>query len=61
MHFVGAHYHCHAPTCVRMEIFNNNTGELICREDAYHGKGADTTGQDRFDEQGYIAQVLAWV
>ena len=26
MHFVGAHYHCHAPTCLKMEIFNNRTG-----------------------------------
>jgi hypothetical protein len=67
--FVAAHYHCHAPTCLRMEIYNNNTGELICREDPYHGRGADVTGKgspttpglDRFDEAGYIAQrICLW-
>ena len=45
MRFVGAHYHCHAPTCLRMEIYNNNTGELLCREDTYHGQGADVSGK----------------
>ena len=69
MHFVGAHYHCHAPTCIRMEIYNNITGELLCREDPYHGQGADMTGKDpvgqaggaRFDEPGYIAQrICLW-
>ena len=71
MHFVGAHYHCHAPTCLKMEIFNNITGELLCREEPYHGQGADmkpnprdpTNGPhgDRFDEPGYIAQrVCLW-
>lgn len=38
MHFVGAHYHCHAPTCISMEIYNNATGELLCREQPYHGQ-----------------------
>jgi len=61
MHFVGAHYHCHAPTCLKMEIYNNNTGELICAETAYHGQGNDIKGTDRFDETGYIAQrICLW-
>jgi len=61
MHFVAAHYHCHAPTCLSIEIYNNNTGELICREDAYHGQGANVGGKDRFDEAGYIAQrICLW-
>ena len=36
-HFVAAHYHCHAPTCISMEIWNNRTGELLCKEVPYHG------------------------
>ena len=44
-----------------MEIYNNVTGELLCREEPYHGQGADTKGKDRFDEEGYIAQrVCLW-
>ena len=66
---LGAHYHCHAPTCLEMAIYNNVTGELLCRETPYHGQGADMTGADpagqaggaRFDEPGYIAQrVCLW-
>ena len=72
MHFVGAHYHCHAPTCIQMSIYNNLTGELLCREEPYHGQGRDVTHPagaskrnpaevDRFDEAGYIAQrVCLW-
>jgi len=44
-----------------MEIYNNNTGELLCREEPYHGQGADVTGKDRFDQEGYIAQrICLW-
>ena len=67
MHFfVAAHFHCHAPTCLMMEVYNNRTGELLCRERPYHGKGQDVTPSsdgelDRFDEAGYIAQrVCLW-
>ena len=61
MHFVAAHYHCHAPTCLKMEIYNNNTGELLCSEEPYHGQGGDVVGADRFDEEGYIAQrICLW-
>ena len=69
MHFVGAHYHCHAPTCLKMEIYNNITGELLCREVPYHGLGADmkpnskdpTNGPrgDRFDEPGVSAAFFS--
>ena len=60
MHFVAAHFHCHAPTCLTQEMrFDGPEGELICREDSYHGKGA--TPGDRFGEKGYIAQpVCMW-
>lgn len=53
-HFVAAHYHCHAPTCLSMEIWTNSTGELrcevgggctggelLCREEPYYGQGAN--------------------
>ena len=40
MHFVAAHYHCHAPTCLSLEIrYDNETGPLICKESPYHGSG----------------------
>jgi len=58
LHFIAAHYHCHAPTCLSMEIYNNLTGELLCREEPYHGQHNKS---DRFDEPGYIAQrVCLW-
>eukprot|EP01046_Picozoa_sp_COSAG06_P013510 COSAG06_NODE_820_length_12102_cov_16.846205_10_plen_150_part_00 len=27
------HAHCHAPTCKRVELWNNDTGKLLCRQD----------------------------
>ncbi|CAK0840641.1 unnamed protein product [Prorocentrum cordatum] len=56
-HMVAAHFHCHAPTCIALEVFNNLTGELLCREEAHHGEGTDLLpGGDKFDQQGYIDQ-----
>merc|ERR1712146_331950 len=61
LHFVAAHFHCHAPTCVSQELrYGNETGELLCKETPYHGQGAEPS-VDRFDEPGYIAQrVCLW-
>merc|ERR1712166_1560178 len=62
VHFVAAHFHCHAPTCISLEIWNNRTGELLCREAPYHGQGDDVGGAgSKYDEQGYIAQrICLW-
>ena len=56
-----------APTCLKMEIWDNQTGELLCRETPYHGHGRDlvrdgnSTGLDKYDEDGYIAQrICLW-
>lgn len=34
---VAAHFHCHAPTCLSVQLYRNDTGELICREDPVYG------------------------
>ena len=49
---VVAHLHCHAPTCLSMAIYNNDTGKLICEERSVYGQGRPGV---RFDEPGYIA------
>lgn len=54
LHLVKAHFHCHAPTCLRMELWNNDTGKLLCREEAVHG-GTGQLDLHKFDEKGYIA------
>merc|ERR1711920_56730 len=51
---VNAHFHCHAPTCLSMTLYNNDMGELICQENAVYG-GAGKIDQPKFDEPGYIA------
>ena len=33
LHIAAMHFHCHAPTCLAMEIVNNRTGELLCRQE----------------------------
>ena len=42
--------HCHAPSCLRQELYNADTGDLICRVDARYG-----SGYEAFNEAGYIA------
>jgi|TARA_B110000208_G_scaffold33472_1_gene44119 hypothetical protein len=38
-----------------MEIWNNETGELICRQEPVYG-GTGAIAEKKFDEVGYIAQ-----
>jgi hypothetical protein len=64
-HLVAAHAHCHAPTCMKIEMWNNDTGELICRQEPIYGQamGGMHPGDDNrsstlgpvFSEPGYIA------
>ena len=52
--FLGGH--CHAPTCLSMELFNADTGESICRNVPTYGHlTANATGDRRFEEKGYLA------
>ena len=38
IHLFKAMGHCHAPTCLSMELYNADTGMLLCRIDALYGK-----------------------
>ena len=31
----------HAPSCLRQELWNADTNELICRAEAYYGTGIE--------------------
>jgi hypothetical protein len=42
--------HCHAPSCLRQELWNADTNELICRAEAFYG-----TGNEVFNEKDYVA------
>jgi hypothetical protein len=43
--------HCHAPTCLSMDLYNADTGRLLCHVEPIHGKGQG--GQ--YDEHGFIS------
>lgn len=43
-----AAFHCHAPACISGELWNADTGELICRNTAQYG-----TSLAAQDEKGY--------
>jgi len=50
--------HCHAAACMQFDLWNDDTGELICRQHGRMGRtlGPDPAkGEDRFDEKGYLA------
>merc|ERR1712188_312952 len=58
---VAAHFHCHAPTCLSVALYNNNTGDLICKEQPVYGQdrggnpGSGHIEPGPFNEAGYIA------
>jgi len=54
LHLAAIHMHCHAPTCLAMELWNNHTGELLCRQTPIYGGTGDETIGHKFDEPGYI-------
>ena len=45
--------HCHAPSCISMELYNADTGRLLCRHIPIYGNG--NVDDDKFDEKGYLA------
>jgi hypothetical protein len=55
LHIAAIHMHCHAPTCLAMEVWNNRTGELLCRQEPIYG-GTGKLDLGKFDEPGYILQ-----
>ncbi|CAJ1924746.1 unnamed protein product [Cylindrotheca closterium] len=42
--------HCHAPHCLSMELYNADTGQLLCHMEPIHG-----SGEGLYDEHGYLA------
>ena len=47
--------HCHAPSCIKMELWNADTGALICRQVPVYGSTPAATPQNPYDELGYAA------
>jgi hypothetical protein len=47
--------HCHAPACISLELYKNDTGklELLCGQYPIYGSG--NVDNDKYDEAGYIS------
>jgi hypothetical protein len=54
-HLSAAHFHCHAPTCVSIKMYRNDTRELICAEYPVYG-GTGKIDNKNMDEPGFITQ-----
>ena len=52
VHLIYAGGHCHAPSCVSMELFNADTGKLLCRHDPVYGES---------DEVHYIIPTVRFI
>ncbi|KAH8052627.1 hypothetical protein JL720_14864 [Aureococcus anophagefferens] len=52
--------HCHAPACISIELYKNDTGtpELLCRQVSVYGEG--DVAADKFDEVGYALPPCLW-
>ena len=37
VYLAAMHHHCHAPTCLRIDFYNNDTGKLLCRVEPVFG------------------------
>lgn len=55
MRLIYAGGHCHAPSCISMELYRNDTGtpELVCRQIPVYGNG--DMDNDRFDDAMYLS------
>ena len=47
--------HCHAPSCIREEFWNADTGEIICNITALYGSDEYGPRTMAFNEPNYIA------
>jgi hypothetical protein len=48
--------HCHAVACIQFDLYNDDTGELLCRQQRRKGETLrPSTNGKRFDEAGYIS------
>jgi len=47
--------HCHAPSCLSLKLYRNDTGvpKLLCSQIPWYGQG--NFPEDKYDEAGYIA------
>ncbi len=50
--FIYAEGHCHAPSCISLTLYRNDTGQVLCEQIPVYGKGE--VSNDKFDEAGYI-------
>jgi len=57
VYLASIHHHCHAPTCLSVSTYNNDTGELLCEsKPIYGGTGGYVSDRNKtYDEPGYIA------
>mgnify|MGYP006091273867 FL=1 len=55
INLVYASHHCHAPSCIKAELWNADTGALICRQVPHYGASKAATPGNPYDEIGYAA------
>ena len=55
INLIYASGHCHAPSCLKMELWNADTGALLCRQTPHYGESQAATPENPYDEKGYIA------
>jgi hypothetical protein len=52
MYLIYAGGHCHAPSCLGIELYRNDTGEKLCSQEPIYGKG--DVLHNKWDEADYV-------
>ena len=55
MSFLVMTPHCHAPSCLREELWNADTGEVLCNVTALYGHPSHGSTNAVFNEADYVA------
>ena len=45
--------HCHAPSCISMELFNADTGKLLCRHNPVYGQSHEVSQRYNTAHSGF--------
>ena len=50
--------HCHAPSCISLELFNSDTGQLLCKNEPVYGQSDEVRIYKNINTQSKVYNFL---